>query len=91
MNGWRWLTDTHLTYTTPPTPTQVWDTHMLAANRPVSTIQVNAELKPHLADLYETDAIFDKFECAVSGDGQHLATGTYNNAFQVGWLWIWDG
>lgn len=45
--------------------------------------QVNADLKTHLADLYETDAIFDKFECAVSGDGQHLATGTYNNAFQV--------
>lgn len=57
---------------------------MLAASRPpVATMQVNPGLRPHLADLYETDAIFDKFECAVSGDGQHLATGTYNNTFQV--------
>lgn len=57
---------------------------MLSASRsPVATIQVNPGLRRHLSDLYETDAIFDKFECAVSGDGRHLATGTYNNAFQV--------
>jgi hypothetical protein len=66
-----------------PPPPQVWDTHMLASSHPVSTIQVNPGLRPHLSDLYETDAIFDKFECAVSGDGRHLATGTYNNNFQV--------
>lgn len=60
---------------------KVWDTHMPSA--PISIMEINASLRPHLADLYETDAIFDKFECAVSGDGQHVATGTYNNAFQV--------
>lgn len=37
-----------------------------------------------LCDLYETDSIFDKFSCAVSGDGRHVATGSYNNVFQVG-------
>lgn len=60
---------------------KVWDTHM--ESEPVSVINVNQALRPHLADLYETDAIFDKFECSISGDGQHIATGTYNNIFQV--------
>jgi len=46
-------------------------------------MNINPSLRPLLADLYETDAIFDKFECAVSGDGQHVATGTYNYTFQV--------
>ena len=52
---------------------KVWDTYMPSV--PVSVIHVNPSLRPHLADLYETDAIFDKFECAVSGDGKHVATG----------------
>jgi serine/threonine-protein phosphatase 2A regulatory subunit B len=60
---------------------KVWDSHMDAG--PVATINVHEELRASLCDLYETDCIFDKFECAVSGDGQHVATGTYNNVFQV--------
>jgi hypothetical protein len=36
-----------------------------------------------LVDLYENDCIFDKFDCCLSGDGQHLATGSYNNLFRV--------
>lgn len=30
-----------------------------------------------LCDLYNNDSIFDKFECSVSGDGLHFATGSY--------------
>lgn len=60
---------------------KVWDMHMPSA--PVSIMTVNPSLRPLLADLYETDAMFDKFECAVSGNGQYFATGTYNNTFQV--------
>ena len=36
-----------------------------------------------LVDLYENDCIFDKFDCCLSGDGQHVATGSYNNLFRV--------
>ncbi len=36
-----------------------------------------------LCDLYENDCIFDKFDCALSGKGDHFATGTYNNFFRV--------
>lgn len=38
---------------------------------------------PQLCDLYESDCIFDKFDCAMSGDGRHFATGTYSNFFRV--------
>lgn len=32
-----------------------------------------------LCDLYENDWIFDKFECAVSGDASNVLTGSYSN------------
>jgi hypothetical protein len=34
-----------------------------------------------LCDLYENDSIFDKFECSLSGDGLHVATGSYRFVF----------
>lgn len=37
-----------------------------------------------LCDLYESDCIFDKFDCAMSGDGRCFATGTYSNFFRSG-------
>lgn len=36
-----------------------------------------------LSDLYNNDSIFDKFECCVSRNGFHFATGSYRYAF---WL-----
>lgn len=30
-----------------------------------------------LPDLYNNDAIFDKFDCCLSGDGSQFATGSY--------------
>lgn len=32
-----------------------------------------------LCHLYENDCIFDKFECALSGDATNVLTGSYSN------------
>lgn len=58
---------------------KVWDVNM--EKKPVSVIPVHEFLKMHLCDLYENDCIFDKFECAASGDGSQFVTGSYNNNF----------
>ena len=36
-----------------------------------------------LCDLYENDCIFDKFDCAMSGRGDYVCTGSYSNFFKV--------
>ncbi|KAA8540801.1 hypothetical protein F0562_024280 [Nyssa sinensis] len=36
-----------------------------------------------LCDLYNNDAIFDKFDCCLSGDGLHFATGSYSNHLRI--------
>ena len=36
-----------------------------------------------LCDLYENDCIFDKFNCCMSGAGDQVATGTYNNQLKL--------
>ncbi|KAG6598187.1 Protein phosphatase PP2A regulatory subunit B [Phytophthora cinnamomi] len=60
---------------------QVWDINM--NSRPVQTINIHEHLRPRLGDLYESDCIFDKFECAVSGDGNNFITGSYNSEFHI--------
>eukprot|EP00753_Platysulcus_tardus_P014186 PLAT4179.1.p1 GENE.PLAT4179.1~~PLAT4179.1.p1 ORF type:complete len:432 (+),score=156.03 PLAT4179.1:284-1579(+) len=60
---------------------KVWD--LRREDMPVRTIPVHEHLEPKLCDLYDTDAIFDKFEVALSGDGQHILTGSYGNRFSV--------
>ncbi|KAK9078346.1 hypothetical protein SSX86_002403 [Deinandra increscens subsp. villosa] len=60
---------------------KLWDINMDSG--PVSTFQVHEYIRPKLCDLYENDAIFDKFECCLSGDGQRVATGSYSNLFRV--------
>jgi serine/threonine-protein phosphatase 2A regulatory subunit B len=60
---------------------KLWDVAM--ESRPVATFSVHDGLRAKLCDLYENDAIFDKFECAMSSDGEHVATGTYSNLFRV--------
>ncbi|CCI45692.1 unnamed protein product [Albugo candida] len=60
---------------------KVWDLNM--DSRPVQTINIHEHLRPRLGDLYESDCIFDKFECDVSGDGKHFVTGSYNSEFHV--------
>jgi len=58
-----------------------WDLRM--ENRPVKTIRIHDFLKAKLCDLYENDCIFDKFECSLSGSGDHLLTGSYHNYFHI--------
>ncbi|WOK96886.1 serine/threonine protein phosphatase [Canna indica] len=60
---------------------KLWDINMESS--PVATFQVHEYLRPKLCDLYENDSIFDKFDCCVSGDGLHVATGSYSNLFRV--------
>eukprot|EP00161_Ancyromonas_sigmoides_P001009 TRINITY_DN1084_c0_g1_i1.p1 TRINITY_DN1084_c0_g1~~TRINITY_DN1084_c0_g1_i1.p1 ORF type:complete len:447 (+),score=153.41 TRINITY_DN1084_c0_g1_i1:968-2308(+) len=60
---------------------KVWDVNMEA--RPVKTIQIQDFLRSKLCDLYESDCIFDKFECCFSPDGSHMLTGGYHNLFYV--------
>lgn len=60
---------------------KIWDINM--DSRPVQTINIHEHLRPRLGDLYESDCIFDKFECAVSGDGNNFITGSYNSEFHI--------
>ncbi|KAG1367856.1 Serine/threonine protein phosphatase 2A 55 kDa regulatory subunit B beta isoform [Cocos nucifera] len=60
---------------------KLWDINMDSG--PVATFQVHEYLRPKLCDLYESDSIFDKFECCLSGDGLRVATGSYSNLFRV--------
>ena len=50
---------------------------------PVATFKVHEHLRSKLCDLYESDAIFDKFQCCLSRDGSRLATGSYGNQFRT--------
>ncbi|XVE53915.1 hypothetical protein DITRI_Ditri03aG0040300 [Diplodiscus trichospermus] len=60
---------------------KLWDINMDSG--PVATFQIHEYLRPKLCDLYESDSIFDKFECCLSGDGLRVATGSYSNLFRV--------
>ncbi|XVE57166.1 hypothetical protein DITRI_Ditri04bG0070100 [Diplodiscus trichospermus] len=54
---------------------KLWDVHMDSS--PVATFKIHEHLRPKLCDLYNNDSIFDKFDCCISGDGLHFATGSY--------------
>ena len=47
---------------------KIWDINM--ETQPVKTIKIHEHLRSKLCDLYESDFIFDKFECHLSGDGR---------------------
>ena len=47
---------------------KIWDINMESA--PVKTIKIHEHLRSKLCDLYESDFIFDKFECHLSNDGR---------------------
>ncbi|KAK1363127.1 Serine/threonine-protein phosphatase 2A 55 kDa regulatory subunit B [Heracleum sosnowskyi] len=60
---------------------KLWDIRMETS--PVATYKVHEHLRPKLSDLYNNDAIFDKFDCCISGDGRHFATGSYSNLIKM--------
>ena len=49
---------------------KVWDLHM--DTKPIETYQVHEYLRSKLCALYENDCIFDKFECAWSGNDRYV-------------------
>jgi len=61
---------------------KIWDLAM-DGKTPLQTINIHDHLRHKLCDLYESDCIFDKFECTFSGDGRHALTGSYNNNFMI--------
>ena len=60
---------------------KLWDLAM--EKKPVVSVNVHEHIRSKLCDLYENDCIFDKFECAFSGSGSHMLTGSYSNNFHV--------
>ncbi|KAI8638684.1 protein phosphatase PP2A regulatory subunit B, partial [Parasitella parasitica] len=60
---------------------KIWDINM--EKKPLRTINIHDNLRSKLCDLYENDCIFDKFECAFSGDGSHMMTGSYSNNIHI--------
>jgi serine/threonine-protein phosphatase 2A regulatory subunit B len=60
---------------------KLWDINMEA--KPVATFRVHEHLRSKLCDLYESDSIFDKFQCCLSADGEHLTSGSYGNQFRT--------
>ena len=62
---------------------KIWDVNM--ASQPLRTIKVHEHLRSKLCELYESDCIFDKFECSWGWDDRHVCSGTYDNK-----LLLWD-
>ncbi|KAK4394719.1 Serine/threonine protein phosphatase 2A regulatory subunit B alpha isoform [Sesamum angolense] len=60
---------------------KLWDINMDAG--PVATFRIHENLRPKLCDLYNNDAIFDKFECCLAKDRLNFATGSYSNLLRI--------
>ncbi|KAG1342856.1 Serine/threonine-protein phosphatase 2A 55 kDa regulatory subunit B [Cocos nucifera] len=60
---------------------KLWDLHMESS--PIAIFKINEYPRPKLPVLYNHDAIFDKFDCCISRDGHHLASGSYSKIFKV--------
>jgi serine/threonine-protein phosphatase 2A regulatory subunit B len=73
-NGHTWVIRDYLTV-------KVWD--MRRPSTPVRILPVHEYLRGRLADLYDSDCIFDKFEVEVSPSGKHIMTGSYGGVVNV--------
>ncbi|XP_022928450.1 serine/threonine protein phosphatase 2A 55 kDa regulatory subunit B beta isoform-like isoform X1 [Cucurbita moschata] len=60
---------------------KLWDIHK--GSSPVAVFKVHEHLRPRLCELYDNDSIFDRFECCLSADGLHFATGSYSNQLRM--------
>ncbi|KAH3765693.1 protein phosphatase 2A regulatory subunit PR55 [Pelomyxa schiedti] len=59
---------------------KLWDINM--ESHPVKVVHVHDYLKAKLAELYESESIFDKFDCAINGDSSQMMTGSYGRLFR---------
>ena len=50
---------------------------------PVMSYPVHDHLIPQLPELYENEAMFDKFQLCLSNNGMRVVTGSYSNSFHV--------
>ena len=61
--------------------TKVWDVRM--PSRPLSTTQINEGLKSKLAEMYQNEALLERFNVAASPCGSRHATGMFNKTFHI--------
>lgn len=59
----------------------IWDIRNSRA--PVKSYNVNDYLEKKLCEVYENEAIFDKFDMVVSPNGKFVLTGSYNSNAHV--------
>jgi len=60
---------------------KIWDSRNESS--PLKVIQFQDNLIPKLCELYESNHIFDKFECSWDRNSMRLITGSYGNNFYV--------
>ncbi|XP_038686836.1 serine/threonine protein phosphatase 2A 55 kDa regulatory subunit B beta isoform-like isoform X2 [Tripterygium wilfordii] len=60
---------------------KLWDVR--SGSSPIAVFKIHEHVQPKLCDLYNNDSIFDKFECCISGDGLHFATGSYSDVLRI--------
>lgn len=60
---------------------RLWDLNMERA--PVEVFPVQPFLNKNLIELYQNNALFDKFQCASSPDGKRFATGSYSGRLVI--------
>lgn len=60
---------------------RIWD--IRNERRPFNFIRFQDHLMNKLSDLYESDAMLDKFECHWNKNSSQIVTGSYNNTFYV--------
>lgn len=60
---------------------KIWDLAMELA--PIKTINVHEHLRTILREIYDTDAIFDKFEVQFGPDNKLVMTGSYKDHFMI--------
>lgn len=73
-NGRQLITRDYLTL-------KVWD--LAVTKKPLATITIQDSLKSKLCEMFENDAIFDKFSVSASPDSRTAFTGNYNNNFHL--------
>ena len=61
--------------------TKVWD--IRHSSKPLATTVLNPGLMTKLADMYENDAIMERFNVSSSQDGKRHAAGMFNRSFHI--------
>lgn len=60
---------------------KIWDLNM--DRKPLKVVGIHHPLVTKLCELYESDHIFDKFDCSFSHDSQNVLSGSYGNFLQI--------